>query len=107
MIAPVIFIDKFDVSGIEMMIPGWPSQEVASGSARLRQQENILISFPRAGPDLKALCGVDSFERPHNHECSCPRSAISDLTPPDWLGRGQHRPRLLGGILHSGNGCGC
>jgi hypothetical protein len=26
----VIFIDKFNVSGIEIMILGWPSQEIAS-----------------------------------------------------------------------------
>jgi hypothetical protein len=26
---PGIFIDKFNVSGIEIMIPDWPSQEIA------------------------------------------------------------------------------
>ena len=64
----MIFIDKFNVSGIEIMTLEGLSQEIASWAgnllARLRQRRTILIFIVEGGPRLDSLRRrVDSFER--------------------------------------------
>jgi hypothetical protein len=64
-----IFIDKFSVSGIEMMILDSPLQEnpywAGSLLTRSRQWRNVLIFIVEGWPPLETLRRrVDLFERP-------------------------------------------
>ena len=64
---PLIFIDKFNISGIEMMILDEPAgnQLVGNLLARRRYRRTILIFIVEGLPRLDSLRRrVDSFERP-------------------------------------------
>jgi hypothetical protein len=55
----VIFIDKFNVSGIEMMISDWRVQEIASWAGNLlakwRRRKTILTFVVEGGPRLESF----------------------------------------------------